>query len=514
MNKLINGQLAYGKQIKSINDSFAPTGHAARGQHPRGLAIDLSATSPAERAGLVRAMTQAGFTGTGTYSNALTNVVHVDARTPKTGPVFGSGPLKGHMTWGPDTHAKSTPGWHKDAVAAGLANPTNWGNIVSGMRGGLPSPSASLPAAASQKVDPRGLMANAPRPKPAEVAIHGLNVARNPFDAQRGVVRQSNMNMAGYSSPMAGLTGMPQAPSRMNMAGYQSPVTGLGGMPSAPGRMDMAGYNSPMAAAPGLPTGDYDPLGSMRAPQAPAAARDDYDPLSSMAPPRAPERPAPPSPMAGQGMVDPQMAQSFAKYGRWHTAPRAPQPPNMDMAGYRSPMTGLTGMPPSPGQMNMAGYQSPMAAATGGLPVAQSGNRPRALGLENYQGPRPQEPAISSQQPQEDNQFAGLAGIVNKEPMDIRPPGPPSYIAGPQQPDSLMGRIMDSVYSQPGLAPDRSDMAGGEGGQAQWTGREPPQVVADMQQRVEQILRAYFFSAPQTEFPQYTTPGLPTGSMA
>jgi len=62
---------------------------------------------------------------------------------------------------------------------------------------------------------------------------------------------QPNMNMAGYNSPMAGLTGMPQAPSNMNMSGYQSPMTGLSGMPQAPSAMGMAGYQSPMAAVAG-----------------------------------------------------------------------------------------------------------------------------------------------------------------------------------------------------------------------------------------------------------------------
>jgi hypothetical protein len=206
------------------------------------------------------------------------------------------------------------------------------------------------------------------------------------------------------------------------MAGYQSPKMGLGGMPQAPSRMNMAGYSSPMAASPGRPTGNYDPLGSMRAPQAPAAARDNYDPLGSVQAPSPAGKPNPSGYSFGPGPSSYDPLSSVAP----------PQPPNMDMAGYRSPMTGLTGMPPAPGQMNMADYQSPMAAATGGLPVAQSGNRPRALGLENYQGPSPVDP------PQ----------VADNPPG--QPPGPPMDLTQVQQQQATLIGVLKEIMSRGG----------------------------------------------------------------
>jgi hypothetical protein len=309
-------------------------------------------------------------------------------------------------------------------------------------------------------VDPRGLMANAPRPKPDNFG---------------------SMNMAGYRSPMASVGGMPPSPGRMDMAGYQSPMASVGGMPQGRPNMDMGGYNSPMASIGGMPSPkDQARIGAETAP---------------------PSQPA----LASQGPG--LLASPNVNLGR-------PPTPNMNMQGYNSPMAGVGPLPGTPQTAGMSFTpgmpRNPIGgmAFSPGLPGQMSGpnrsrspfvddaqqmaryDRPRALGLENYQD----EPKVSRANPP--------LGDLGKplEPQKSAGLGWRDFV-----PDTIEQKIDKAVpMLEKGLnwahfateTPAHRDARlaqglNGGGHNQNWTGREPPQAVAQMQQHVEQVLRAY-----------------------
>ena len=300
---------------------------------------------------------------------------------------------------------------------------------------------------------------------------------------------RSNMNMGGYVSPMTGTMGMPQALSRMNMGGYQSPMASVGGMPPAPGRMDMGGYQSPMAGVDGLGQAVAQPgkiqdriepdVPSPMAAFAPPAERNPIGGMSfNPAPPRNPVggmsfNPAPPRNPIGGMSFNPSM-------------PRNP-------IGGMSFAPGLPGMMPGPSRS-----RSP----------AVSGEPQIAQGIPNQPG---RTGPIGTTQPDAGG-FAGLGETIEDAPAP--------QIAAPAPSPNLLDRAWDWTKEQvtpspetqqklrqafdygrfltpPG--PNNPTSRGGQGGgePIQWTGREPPEMVAEMQQHVEQVLRAYLFQAPQ-----------------
>jgi hypothetical protein len=371
------------------------------------------------------------------------------------------------------------------------------GTRVSDLVAGVPS----APAVAQPKTDPRASINAAPRPKPSNFesealtrsVLSGLGV--NPTRSFAGIPTPTpNMDMGGYRSPMAGLSGMPRALS--DPAGGMSFSPGLPGAMPGPS-MDMGGYQSPMASVGGLPGAVSSP-GKMQdriAPEQAPAPRPSLMGPGLMASPNVnlDRFRAPPSNFPGR----PEMPGSFP----------AAQQPNMDMSGYNSPMAfdasrmpralsnpagGMSFNPGMPGMMPGPSRSRSPFVREEAPQVAQ--NRERALGLENYQG-QPPAPA-----PQERSLFAGFGETVKKA---VQAPITKATDLANTVWDNLSNPLLGAVRP-PG--PNNPTSRGGQGGvdkpPIQWTGQEPPQMVAEMQQHVEDVLRSIL--APQTQYPQYT----------
>lgn len=113
LSRLANLQTSFGKPF-DVYGAYNP-GHSPRSQHKLGKAFDINlSTSIPERARLIEAATQMGFTGTGTYDKNVPGVpnpgVHVD--------------IGRQRSWG--GHTKKTgslpaPDWHIAAIKRGLA---------------------------------------------------------------------------------------------------------------------------------------------------------------------------------------------------------------------------------------------------------------------------------------------------------------------------------------------------------------------------------------------------------
>lgn len=118
LSRLANLQTAYGRPLE-VNAAYSPARkgrHKPNGAHPRGQAFDLNVypATDAERARAVELATQMGFVGTGTYQSPEDTKkgiddprVHIDVMSPRP--------------WGHDGTSKTTPPWHRAAIARGLA---------------------------------------------------------------------------------------------------------------------------------------------------------------------------------------------------------------------------------------------------------------------------------------------------------------------------------------------------------------------------------------------------------
>jgi hypothetical protein len=115
LSRLANLQTAYGRPLE-VDAAYNAKNHKTDGAHPRGKAFDLNVypATDAERARAVELATQMGFVGTGTYQSPDDTKkgiddprVHVDVLRPRS--------------WGWDGTGKTTPPWHRAAIARGLA---------------------------------------------------------------------------------------------------------------------------------------------------------------------------------------------------------------------------------------------------------------------------------------------------------------------------------------------------------------------------------------------------------
>lgn len=118
LSRLANLQTAYGRLLQ-VNAAYSPPDkkrHRPDGAHPKGKAFDLNIypATDAERARVIELATQMGFGGTGTYQGPEDTKkgfndprVHIDVLRPRP--------------WGYDRTAKTTPAWHRTAIARGLA---------------------------------------------------------------------------------------------------------------------------------------------------------------------------------------------------------------------------------------------------------------------------------------------------------------------------------------------------------------------------------------------------------
>jgi len=113
LSRLANLQTMSGKPF-DIYGAYSP-GHAANSQHKLGKAFDINlSTSIPDRARLIEAATQMGFTGTGTYDKNMPG-------TPNPGVHIDTGRRR---SWGGHTNRTGSlpaPDWHKDAIARGIA---------------------------------------------------------------------------------------------------------------------------------------------------------------------------------------------------------------------------------------------------------------------------------------------------------------------------------------------------------------------------------------------------------
>lgn len=116
LSRLVNLQTAYGRPLE-VNAAFSTEGHKPAGAHPMGKAFDLNIypATDAERARVIELATQMGFPSTGSYQSPEDTQggiddprVHVDVRSPQ-------------RDWGHDGTSKTTPPWHRAAIARGLA---------------------------------------------------------------------------------------------------------------------------------------------------------------------------------------------------------------------------------------------------------------------------------------------------------------------------------------------------------------------------------------------------------
>lgn len=115
LSRLANLQTAYGRPLEIVA-AYNAKNHKKNGAHPRGKAFDLNVypATNAERARVVELATRMGFGATGTYQSPEDTKkgfndprVHIDVRSLRS--------------WGDDGTAKTTPKWHRAAIARGLA---------------------------------------------------------------------------------------------------------------------------------------------------------------------------------------------------------------------------------------------------------------------------------------------------------------------------------------------------------------------------------------------------------
>jgi len=219
-----NLQSLYGKPI-AITDAMSPRPGRPGSMHVKGNAFDLSVPGGvAEKARVAELAAQLGFGGIGASYADYPNMVHVDTR---------SMPPAGPTNWGPGGSFATAPQWQRDAIASGFGQEPNWDAVVGNSV--APSLSAAVSSPKMQdrieaEIDPRGLMANAPRPKDPNLAstaatrnvLAGLGV--NPPRAYPGAPAPaySGAAMANYGI----------APSQRGMT---TPASTVAGMPEIPG---------------------------------------------------------------------------------------------------------------------------------------------------------------------------------------------------------------------------------------------------------------------------------------
>lgn len=322
----------------------------------RGLKGAMAALDSAkQRAGTKNLQTQ-GLATSGTPLNSMSQAAIQNAMlgkglygpaynasnftTPQIGYTPGAKGIKGTAPLG--TYKGTT--YRSDPAYTGAITAAN--KKAAGIIGGTGVPTSPAPDVQVASASPSF---NVPGPSQPWERAQAVPEPDRPFNAAayNGVSqpgRSPNMNMAGYSSPMASVGGMPPAQSNMNMAGYQSPMAGTNGMPQAPGSMNMAGYQSPMGGVRGAP--------GMPKDQSRIAAEEPRGPV-----------------LAGQGpglLASPNI----------NLPARSP---NMDMAGYQSPMAGVGGLP------SVNGYAGPVAAREGPYAGRAVGMPPAAMA--GYQNP-------------------------------------------------------------------------------------------------------------------------------
>lgn len=369
-----------------------------------------------------------------------------------------------------------------------------------------------------------------------------------PIDAARRQVTglpsavSPNMNMGGYGyGPMASVGGVPRAPlasqgpgllaspninlnrpqaptPNMNMAGYQSPMTGLTGMPEQPSRQT---YGPPTTRSRSpAPEGQFEAFG---APE-PVDQQQLRNPSSGMSfNPSLPTKPAggmsftpelPRDPSSGMSFTpglprNPQSGMSFTP-----GLPRNPQSgmsfnpslPRNPIGGMsfnpslpRNPMSGMS-FNPSPPRNPIGGM-----SFTPGLPgqMPQDGvatAEPQDDPMDPITDPQPSPPQ------QGGGFFAGLGETVKNA---VQAPVDKAVEIGKLAWENINHPLLPLLTppSKETLAERaRHQATKGDGSdRMMWTGNEPPEQVAAMQQEVEEVLRGYFVQIPGQQYPQYTT---------
>ncbi len=538
--------------------------YEARGQtptdseHSRHKAVDLGLTDRTEQRRALELAKDMGFTGLGNYKDANLGV-HIDV-----------GPM-----------SKQVPG-----------TPRGWGGIGLDVARNYNAQEPAMGAIAAQTRTPTF---GSPQLTNAQIA------APSPKIQDR---LSPNMDMAGYRSPMSGLTGMPQAPGLQDAVQGRSANSmgpgGYGGFPTSPPGSGMGftpglprdGLGSPSAYGGGPGPGgivqggrrDFNTIAGMGNPSGnfggPGFAGLQQDAFNSRG---IPGQGSPSAYGGGPGFAGldqnafdnsrgtRQMASANAATGQDGYGGFPTSPPGPGMAFN----PGMPGQMPGPSR-SRSPYVSGDPQIAGGIPN-QPGREAYALDAQRRQwAPGITEPKVAN---------VAAPG----EPMDLNPPAPHNYgkkpgapapgIIGPSPymnprysfgvPGRPKGTLRSSVAPRgvqtamttalglaglPGAglitdglqalgararqgrvgnnpggpytegADHSGDYAGGSGARdsipgngegGQWTGTEPPQAVAQMQQHVEQVLASYFATTPQTQFPQYSSgqwSGLPTGA--
>lgn len=319
MSQLANAQTAFGKPLQ-INAAYAATGHAKKGAHPKGLAFDVQVPNTMDRGPFIEAATRAGFTRTGTYGPGLRGV-HVDTR-PGTG------------TWGATKKSASTPGWHKDAVAAGKkAGSLDMEAIAASTRTptfGRPSTPQTQIASASPSQFPG---------RPMEMAGAFPAEDRRPteFPGRPSMPQTFNSQIAARPEPTQNFSGM--------IAARPQPAQN---------------FNSMVAGRPEMPGNVTSQVASRPMPEAPP---------SNYTTDNFPGRPSPPDTFNSQIAARPSLPQDFASQIAARPAP--PQSFNTHVAGRPEFPGSLPAAQPQPTYANPA--RSYAGLPTSGFPQAAAG---------------------------------------------------------------------------------------------------------------------------------------------
>jgi hypothetical protein len=335
--------------------------------------------------------------------------------------------------WGPNLHSTSTPPEQKAAIAEGLRTPANWGSIAANIAGqrvapGL-APSLSN-AVRTANVDPRARAL--PQPKPAEIAMRGIT---NSFPSRPGVPGAFPAEDRVPST----FPGRPETVGAFPSARPQSTFPGRPEMPGALPAEDARPSSFP--GRPGLPSGFQSQIAGRPAPQP--------DFVSRVA--GRPEFPGsfPASRPTSSFPARPEFAGSFPGEDRVPSSfPSRPEFRGSFPAAETSPQVASTfpGRPEMPGSFPAA-QEKPGLFASLGEAVKEAVQAPA-------------------------KKIGDLANLAwdNINNPDL------SFVTPRQPGNPLMGG---------------GDGRGTTGSTNVWTGREPPQAVAQMQQHVEQVLRAY-----------------------
>ncbi|HYF36223.1 MAG TPA: hypothetical protein VD994_13095, partial [Prosthecobacter sp.] len=141
----------------------------------------------------------------------------------------------------------------------------------------------------------------------------------------------------------------------------------------------------------------------------------------------------------------------------------------------------------------------------GAFPAAKSYENPARSFAGIPSSGFPQQPATGG------GFFAGLGDIVNKGKAAV------SGVVDATKPvaqlawDNLNNPLLGLVRPADPRDPNRTNNADRP---VQWTGNEPPEQVAAMQQEVEEVLRGYFVQVTGQQYPQYTTGYFPVEGTA